>query len=73
MSSSPCRSGSTHEPVFPAQAFQHGAAAGPMPMQAPYWTYIMAVSTVATLPVVIVFLLLQRYFIEGVVVSGLKG
>lgn len=43
------------------------------PMQAPYWTYIMAVSTVATLPVVIVFLLLQRYFIEGVVVSGLKG
>lgn len=43
------------------------------PLQAPYWTYIMAVSTVATLPVIIVFLSLQRYFIEGVVVSGLKG
>ena len=43
------------------------------PLQAPYWTYIMAVSTVATLPVIIVFLSLPRYFIEGVVVSGLKG
>ena len=43
------------------------------PLRAPYWTYIMAVSSVATLPVIMVFLLLQRYFIEGVVVSGLKG
>ena len=43
------------------------------PMQSPYWTYIMAVSTVATLPVVFVFLFLQKYFIQGVVLSGLKG
>lgn len=43
------------------------------PLRAPYWTYIMAVSTVATVPVVIVFVALQRYFIEGVVLSGLKG
>ncbi len=43
------------------------------PLRAPYWTYIMAVSTVATLPVMIVFIALQRYFIEGVVISGLKG
>jgi ABC-type glycerol-3-phosphate transport system permease component len=43
------------------------------PLRAPYWTYIMAVSTVATLPVVIVFATLQKYFIEGVVLSGLKG
>jgi len=43
------------------------------PMQAPYWTYIMAVSTVATLPVVLVFLALQKYFIQGVVLSGMKG
>jgi multiple sugar transport system permease protein len=33
----------------------------------------MAVSTVATLPVVIVFVSLQRYFIQGVVLSGMKG
>jgi ABC-type glycerol-3-phosphate transport system permease component len=43
------------------------------PLRAPYWTYIMAVSTVATLPVVIVFLALQKYFIQGVVLSGMKG
>lgn len=43
------------------------------PMRAPYWTYIMAVSTVATVPVVLVFLVLQKYFIQGVVLSGMKG
>ncbi len=43
------------------------------PLRQPYWTYIMAVSTVATLPVVVVFVALQRYFIEGVVLSGIKG
>ncbi len=43
------------------------------PLRSPYWTYIMAVSTVATLPVVLVFLALQKYFIQGVVLSGMKG
>jgi multiple sugar transport system permease protein len=43
------------------------------PMRAPYWTFIMAVSTVATVPVVIVFIALQKYFIQGVVISGMKG
>jgi multiple sugar transport system permease protein len=43
------------------------------PMRAPYWTFIMAVSTVATVPVVIVFVALQKYFIQGVVISGMKG
>ncbi len=43
------------------------------PLRQPYWTYIMAVSTVATIPVIIVFATLQRYFIQGVVLSGLKG
>lgn len=43
------------------------------PLRQPYWTYIMAVSTVATLPVVVIFIALQRYFVEGVVLSGMKG
>lgn len=43
------------------------------PLRAPYWTYIMAISTVATLPVVVVFVALQKYFIQGVVISGMKG
>ena len=43
------------------------------PLRSPYWTYSMAVSTVATVPVVLVFLALQKYFIQGVVLSGMKG
>jgi len=50
-----------------------GMAVFQQPLRQPYWTYIMAVSTVATLPVILVFILLQRYFIQGVVLSGLKG
>ena len=42
------------------------------PLREPYWTYIMAVSTVATLPVIAVFLALQKYFVQGVVISGVK-
>jgi ABC-type glycerol-3-phosphate transport system permease component len=42
------------------------------PLREPYWTYIMAVSTVATLPVIVVFLALQKYFVQGVVLSGVK-
>jgi multiple sugar transport system permease protein len=34
---------------------------------------VMAASTVITLPVLVVFFLFQRYFIEGVVTTGLKG
>ncbi len=37
------------------------------------WTLIMAGNLVMTLPVVAVFFLFQRYFIEGVTVSGMKG
>jgi multiple sugar transport system permease protein len=37
------------------------------------WDLLMAFSTAMTLPVVIVFFLAQRYFVQGVVLSGLKG
>jgi multiple sugar transport system permease protein len=33
----------------------------------------MAASLVALLPVLIVFVLGQRYFVRGIVMSGLKG
>ena len=33
----------------------------------------MALSTLATLPVALLFLFFQRYFIEGMMVSGIKG
>ncbi len=34
---------------------------------------MMAASTIATLPVVILFFFTQRYFIQGIVLTGLKG
>ncbi|MER3403801.1 MAG: sugar ABC transporter permease [Chloroflexota bacterium] len=37
------------------------------------WNELMAAALVAMLPVFIVFLLFQRYFVQGVVLSGLKG
>ncbi len=37
------------------------------------FTQIMAASVVMTLPVVVTFFLLQRYFIQGVALTGVKG
>jgi len=36
------------------------------------WGQLMAASSVATLPIVIVFFFAQRYFIQGITLSGLK-
>ena len=47
------------------QAFQTQAG--------PEWHLIMAASLVAMLPVLLLFFLGQRYFIQGVVFSGIKG
>lgn len=38
-----------------------------------YWNWLMAATIIASLPCVIVFFLCQRYFIQGIVVSGVKG
>lgn len=37
------------------------------------WKNVMAMSFVAVLPVVILFFLCQKYFVEGIATSGLKG
>jgi len=37
------------------------------------WKNVMAMSCMAVLPVVILFFLCQRYFIEGIATTGLKG
>ena len=37
------------------------------------WDLLMAASVAMTLPIVLVFFILQRYFIKGVVMSGIKG
>jgi ABC-type glycerol-3-phosphate transport system permease component len=40
---------------------------------APAWNWLMAASLVVMLPVVLIFLLFQRYFIEGVTLTGMGG
>jgi ABC-type glycerol-3-phosphate transport system permease component len=37
------------------------------------WSLIMAANVLMTLPVIVIFFLCQRYFIEGMTMSGLKG
>jgi multiple sugar transport system permease protein len=39
----------------------------------PQWAVSMAVSTMATMPVALLFIFLQRYFVAGLTMSGLKG
>ncbi len=37
------------------------------------WNYLMAAATLMTVPIVVIFFLAQRYFIRGIVTSGLTG
>jgi multiple sugar transport system permease protein len=37
------------------------------------WDMLMAGSVIATLPMVLVFMIFQRQFIRGISLSGLKG
>jgi ABC-type glycerol-3-phosphate transport system permease component len=51
-------------------------ALGLMAFRGPHqrdWHYLMAASTIAMLPVIIVFFFAQKYFIQGVVFTGIKG
>jgi ABC-type glycerol-3-phosphate transport system permease component len=37
------------------------------------WNYLMAASFIAILPILIIFFFAQRFFVQGIVVTGLKG
>jgi ABC-type glycerol-3-phosphate transport system permease component len=37
------------------------------------YPYLMAISTIVTLPIVIIFFFAQRTFIEGITMTGMKG
>ncbi|HEY8445967.1 MAG TPA: carbohydrate ABC transporter permease [Thermomicrobiales bacterium] len=41
--------------------------------EAPKWHYMMAMSTMMAAPILALFFVAQRYFIEGIVVGGVKG
>ena len=37
------------------------------------WNLVFAAAVIVALPILVVFVFLQKYFIQGVVVSGVKG
>jgi multiple sugar transport system permease protein len=37
------------------------------------WNYLMAAATIAVIPVIVLFLCGQKYFVEGIILSGIKG
>jgi multiple sugar transport system permease protein len=37
------------------------------------WELLMAAATVALVPVIIVYIFGQRYFVQGIALTGLKG
>jgi ABC-type glycerol-3-phosphate transport system permease component len=37
------------------------------------WNYLFALCTVAIVPIIILFICLQKYFMEGAIMSGIKG
>lgn len=37
------------------------------------WTLLMAGTMIATIPILIVFMLGQRYFTQGIALTGIKG
>ena len=37
------------------------------------WHWLMAASVVAVIPLIVIFFFLQRYFIQGIVITGVKG
>jgi multiple sugar transport system permease protein/putative chitobiose transport system permease protein len=49
------------------------AIAGQSSMARIYYGRILAGATVASIPVIILFLLLQRYYVQGTALSGIKG
>ena len=56
-----------HRPAWPAPVFEHAAGG------APAWNWLMAASLVVMLPVLLVFIVFQQHFIEGITLSGMGG
>ncbi len=55
------------------QVIQLAIAQSVAPGQLPNWGETFAGATVATLPLILLFLVLQRFFIRGIAMTGIKG
>ncbi|MEA3334641.1 MAG: carbohydrate ABC transporter permease [Chloroflexota bacterium] len=56
-------------PLVVAMKFFQGSISN----EAPKWHYMMAMSVVMAAPILVIFFLAQRYFIEGLTVGAVKG
>jgi ABC-type glycerol-3-phosphate transport system permease component len=55
------------------QLIQVAIAINTVPGELPNWGQVFSGAVIATLPVLVLFICLQRYFVRGIVASGLKG
>jgi len=55
------------------QVVQVAIATFTIPQEYPAWGEIFAASTIATVPILVLFIVLQRHYIRGVIMTGLKG
>ncbi|HEU5419915.1 MAG TPA: carbohydrate ABC transporter permease [Streptosporangiaceae bacterium] len=55
------------------QLVQVAIAINTVPGELPNWGQVFSGAVIATLPVLILFIFLQRYFVRGIVASGIKG
>lgn len=37
------------------------------------WNYLMAATTLIMLPLLVMYIFMQKYFVEGIVTTGIKG
>ena len=63
---------------MPVSALDAGAAAATRTLpdavaEAADWGVIMAVITLSVFPTVAIYIMMQRYFVQGVALSGIKG
>ena len=63
--------GAVFSDVFRLRVFQFFGES--LSKEAPKWNYMMAMSTMMAAPVIALFFIAQRYFIEGITVGGVKG
>jgi ABC-type glycerol-3-phosphate transport system permease component len=59
----------TRRNLYPVQV----AVASQFTESEPNWGVVFSAMALASLPIIILFLFLQRYFYESVAMSGLKG
>ncbi len=63
--------------LYLSEELKYPLSLGLQQFQAPFggtvWTWLMAASVATIIPPVLVFFFTQRFFIQGIVVSGVKG